>query len=165
MIEAMRRSFVERAGDGSAPEQWERAAVHVLYLGSAVFCLRGVSGLAGIGRSLGVDAAGQLIVILAVCGLFTFWAAFRRRRPCEGWFASHLLWLTTTYAVLGGAFAAVLVVIAVIVILMLLVPFLTFLLYLPLGVSWALTGWFGWRLLRGYPAFLQRNPIGTFERA
>ncbi|MGD8277146.1 MAG: hypothetical protein PVH00_03925 [Gemmatimonadota bacterium] len=164
MIEALRNSFVERAEDGSPPEGWERAAVHVLYLGSAVLCLRAVSGLAGIARPLRADAFGQLLLISAACLAFSFWGAFRRTPPCQAWFASHLLWLTLTYAVLAGVFVAGLLVIGVLWILALVIPAIAFLMHGPLALAWLFTAWFAWRLLRGYPAFLRRSPIGAFER-
>lgn len=165
MIDAMRRSFVERAEDGSPPEAWERAAVHVLYIGSAVFCLRIVSALAGMGRPVGADAVGQLLLIVAACLVFTFWGAFRRTPACEGWFASHLLWLTTTYAVLAGFAAGALLLAAVTMILALLLPAIMVLMVGVHALAWLCTAWFGWRLVRGYPAFIQRNLIGPFARA
>jgi len=165
VIETMRRSFVERAEDGSPPESWERAAVHVLYVGSTILCLRTVSGLLGIARPLRADAFGQLLLILAASLGFSFWGAFRRTPPWQGWFASHLLWLTLTYAVLGGVFVAGLLVIAVLWLLALVIPAVSFLLYGPLALAWVFTAWFAWRLLRGYPAFLRRDPIGPFDLA
>jgi hypothetical protein len=165
VIDAMRRSFAERAETGEPPETWERAAVHALYLGSAIFCLAATAGLAGIGRPIRAGTAGQLILVAATCLVFSFWGAFRRSPPWEGWFASHLLWLTVTYTVLGAALAAGLLLALAVLILAILIPPVAVLFRVLHLLAWLFTAWFGWRLVRGYPAFIQRVAVDSIDPA
>lgn len=160
-LATLRSRWVARThGETSPPAVRELFAVHALYALSAVLAARAALAFWGSGRPIGANALDDIIAMAAVSCLMMGWFALGRTPSAEKWFISHLLWLTMTFAVLGGVFAGSLIVLAVVMLLVLVLPPLFFLAYLPAALAWVFAAWFVWRLIRGYSAFLRRAAIG-----
>lgn len=163
---ALHRWYEARSGGiKRPPAAWEVLAVHALYLLSGLVVVASVLALTSSAEPIDGNAFQGVLVMASVCTALMVWAVFRRTPPAETWFVSHLVWLSTTWAIVALLFAGSLLILALVLLTAVLLPFLTLLVYTPFVLAWSCAAWFLWRVGRGYLVLLRRGPIGSFGRA
>jgi|WetSurMetagenome_2_1015567.scaffolds.fasta_scaffold36013_2 hypothetical protein len=147
------------------PTLAETLLVHALYLFGFVVIAAAILAFKGIRGPLAAVASSSLMLAACVCMAYLYYAAFIRSPPARIWFLSHLHWLGNAYAMLILAFLLGLLTIFFVALFALDLPPVAYLIYALMG-GWALMGlWFCYRVLRGYVAFLRRQPVGLLRWA